>query len=423
MKASIKKLANSKIEILFEIPWQEFLPYLDEAAQKLSKDLEFKGFRQGKAPREVVEREIGEGKILATAAELIIKEKYPEFVFEKKLEVIGVPRVEILKLAPKNPFCFKAKIDVLPEIKLPDYKKIAAEVEKKEVSVKEKEAEDALNWLQRSRAKFKDSDREAKGGDFLEIEYSSPQIERGKVFQDGFLLAKGHFVPGFEENLQGMKKGEEKEFTIPFPKDYFKKDLASKNINFKVKLKKVQLMELPELNDDFARSLGKFENLEDLRKNLKEGIKKEKEIGETQKRRGEILEKIAQNSDFEIPQVLLDLEKDKMMEALKQKIARDLKTSFSDYLKKIQKTEKEVKDSFSSQAQKRVKDLLVLREIGRKEEIKVSEKEIEEAVNGFLKNYPGVNQAREKIDLDRLKEYYRGIIYNEKVFQILENLK
>ncbi len=423
MKALIKKLPNSKVEILFEVPWQEFQPFLDEAAQTLGKNLKFKGFRQGKAPREMIEKEMGEEKILAAAAELVIKNKYSRLVFEKKLEVIDAPQVEILKLARGNPFSFRVKVNVLPEIPLPDCQKIASEVARKEVSIEAREIDDALNWLQRSRARFKDLARAAQKGDFLEIDYSSPQLEKGKIYQDRFLMGKGYFVPGFEENLQGMKAGEEKEFTVRFPKDYFNQELASKNINFKVKVKKVQQMELPQLNDNFARSLGEFDSLGDLRKKLKEGIKREKTIKETQRRRTEILERISEALKFEIPQALVDLEKDRMVDDLKREVTQGLKTSFEDYLKKIQKTEKELRNSFSGEAQKKVKELLILREIGKKEEISVSEEEIKTAVNGFLKNYPGPEKAKKEIDLDRLKEYYKGVIYNEKVFQILEKPK
>lgn len=423
MKNSIKKLPNSKVEILFEVPWQEFFPYLDKAAQTLSKNLKFKGFRQGKVPREIIEREIGEEKILAEAAELVIKNKYSRLVFEKKLEVIDTPQVGILKLVRGNPFSFRVKVNVLPDIPLPDCQKIASEVARKEVSVKAQEIAEALNWLQRSRVRFKDLARVAQKGDFLEIDYSSPQIEKGKIYQDRFLMGKGYFVPGFEENLQGMKNGEEKEFPLDFPKDYFKKELAGKKVNFKVKVKKVQQMELPGLNDDFARSLGEFNSLEDLRKKLKEGIRKEKTIKESRRRRTEILEKISKALKFEIPQVLVDLEKDRLLDNLKREVAQGLKTTFEDYLKKIQKTEKELRDSLLGEAQKKVKELLILGEIGKKEKIRVSEEEIERAVKGFLKNYPGVDQAKKEIDIDRLKEYYRDVIYHEKVFQVLEEPK
>ncbi len=422
MKTEIKKISDSKIEIFFELPWPEFSPYLDKAAQNLSENLALKGFRPGKIPREFVEKEIGEGKVLAEGAEVAIKEKYPQVVREKNLEVIGSPQVEILKLAQGNPFSFRIKIEVLPEIELPDYKKIAAGIERKEVSVEEKEVNQTLEWLQKSRAKFHNLERKSKRGDFLEIEYSSPQIENGKVYQDRFFLGKGQFVPGFEENLEGMKKEEEKEFQLSLPSNYFKKELAGKKVNFKVKIKKVQQVEFPEINDDFARSLGKFNDLKELRNSIKQGITKEKEIAERERRRKEILEKIAQESKFEVPEVLISLERDRIFEDLKQNVKNQLKTSFEEYLQKIKKSAEELKSSLKSEAEKRARNFLILREIGKREGVKVNEGEVIEALNQLLKNYPSLEKAGKEIDLERLKEYYRGVIYNEKVFQLLENL-
>ncbi|RLC39663.1 MAG: trigger factor, partial [Candidatus Nealsonbacteria bacterium] len=269
MEVKINNLSKSKIEIFFELSWQEFSPYLDKAVLEFSERMEFKGFRPGKVPREIVEKEIGQGKILEKAAELAIREKYPKIVIERNLEVIGAPEVEVLKLALKNPFIFRIKVNILPEILLPDYRKIARETPKKEIIVEEKEVEDTLKWLRNSRAKFKDLEREAKDGDLVEIEYQSPQIENGKVYQDRFFLGKGHFLAGFEDNLKGMKKGEEKEFEIDFPKDYYQEELRGKKAKFRVKIIKIQEVELPEINDNFARSLGRFENLESLKKNIK----------------------------------------------------------------------------------------------------------------------------------------------------------
>ncbi len=423
MKNSIKKLSDSKIEILFEISWQEFQPFLDKAVLKLGENLKLNGFRLGKVPKEIVEKEVGEGKLLATAAEIALKQEYPKVMMEEKIEAIGSPQVEIMKLARGNPISFLVKVDILPGIQLPDCKKIASQVEKREVSIKDEEAKSALTWLQKSRASFEERGGEAKKGDFLEIEYKSPQIENNKLFQDRFLLGEGHFVPGFEQHLEGMKKGEEKKFSLTFPEDYTKKELAGKEIAFEVKLKKVQLVKLPKINDEFAKSLGKFNNLEELRKSVKEGITREKEIAERDRRRNEILEKIASSSDFEVPETLISLEKKRALSELRQRAEKGLKISFREYLEKIKKTEKELEDSFSKEAEKKVKNSLILRELGKREKIQVKEEEVEKAVQEFLKNYPDTEKIKkEEIDRDRLKEYYEGAIYNEKVFQVLENL-
>ncbi len=420
MEVKVKKLSKSKIEILFEIPWKEFEGYFKKASLILGKDITVKGFRPGKMPQEILEKEIGTEKILQKAADLAVKEKYPQIIQEKKIETASQPQINITKLAQGNPFEFKAEIFVLPEINLPDYKKIASQIKKREVLVEDKDVEDAVNWIQQSRAVFTPLEREARFDDFVEIEYQSPQIENNKVFRDKFLLGKAKFVPGFEENLKGMKKGEEKEFNVLFPRDYSNKSLADKKILFKVKMKSVQKMELPEINDEFARKLGKFENLNSLKENLRQGIKKEKELEESQRIRNEILEKIAQNSKCDLPESLVETEKNHLLDDLKQKVSQGLQISFEEYLTQIKKTEEEIKNSFLENAQKRVKNFLVLREIGKTENIMVSEEEIEEETNKILKKYSDLGDTKEKIDLDRLKDYTESVIYNEKVFKKLE---
>jgi trigger factor len=422
MKTTIQKLPKSKIEILFEIPWkEEFEEYFKKAALILGKDITVKGFRPGKVPQEIVEKEIGAEKILQKAANLAVEEKYSQVLREKKIEAASQPKINITKLAQGNPFEFKAEISVLPKINLPDYKKIASRIKKREVLVEDKDVEDAVNWLQQSRAVFSPLEREAEFGDFIEIEYQSPQIENNKIFKDKFVLGKAKFVPGFEENLKEMRKGEEKEFSILFPEDYSNKLLAGKKILFRVKMKSVQKMELPEINDEFARQLGKFENLNSLKENLRQGIKKEKELEESQRIRNEILEQIAQNSECELPESLVEIEKNHLLDDLKQRVSQGLQISFEEYLIQIKKTEEEIKNSFLENAQKRVKNFLVLREIGKAENIVVSEKEIKEETNKILKKYSDLANTKEKIDLDRLKDYTESVIYNEKVFKKLEN--
>jgi len=419
MKVELNNLPKSKIGILFEISWQEFAPYLDRARTELSQDLKIKGFRPGKIPEEIIRKEIGEEKILAQASKHVIKKKYADYVFEKNLEVISPPKVEILKLAAKNPFSFKVEVEVLPEVELPNYKEIASRVKKREVSVEEKEIEETLNFLAKSKTEFKTQERKAENEDFLEIEYKSPQIENNKVFEDRFYLGKGQFVPGFEKNIIGMKKNEEREFTVTFPEEYeLKKDLAGKQVTFKVKLKKVQEAKLPELNDEFAKKLGNFKNLEELKKSIKEGIKKEKETIEKLRLREEILEEIASQTKIELPETLGALEKKHMLDDLKENVKNNLKIPFEQYLGEIKKSENDLKESFTDKAKKRVKGFLILREIGKREEIEVKEEEVTSLINELLKNLPNIENP-EKLDHQRLKEYYKGVIYNEKVMQLL----
>jgi len=186
-------------------------------------------------------------------------------------------------------------------------------------------------------------------------------------------------------------------------------------------MKSVQKMELPEINDEFAHTLGKFENLNSLKESLSQGIKKEKELEESQRTRNEILEQIAQNSECELPESLVELEKNHLLDDLKQRVSQGLQISFEEYLIQIKKSEEEIKNSFLESAQRRVKNFLVLREVGKAENIVVSEEEIKEETNKILKKYSDLEDTEKKIDLDRLKDYTESVIYNEKVFEKLEN--
>ena len=401
MQHSIKKLTESKLEIKVEIPASDFDEFYNKTLEELGNNLEMPGFRKGKAPKEIVEKAIDQKEILTRAAETAVKESYSKIVSDNSLEVLGNPEVEILKMALKNPFEFKINVFVMPEIKLPDYKKIASGIKRGKIEVTEKEVEDALKWLQKSRAKFSLKDGLSQKGDWVEIEYYQEGLSAQK---DAFVLGQGKLITGFEDNLEGMKAGEEKEFELD------KKKLKAKMIS-------VQKMELPEMTDEFVKSLGKFENITALKQSIEIGIKEEKETLETERKRKEILEKIAQKTEIEIPDILIEEQKKRHLENMKKEVSENLKMDFNKYLEKIKKTEKDILDSFKDISQKQVKESLTLREIENKENIEVSAEEIEKEVNNLLKNHP-----KEKVDLDGLKSYTKEIIKQEKTFQLLEGL-
>ena len=417
MRAEIIKLPKSEIELKIEVPAEEWQEFLDGAAKELSKDLKIEGFRPGYAPLKLVEEKIGMAKILEEAAEHCIQKCYVKAVLENNIEAIGQPEVSILKLAKNNPFEFKAKVAIMPEVKLPDYKKIALEAKRNKVLVEEKEIEETLSWIRKSRARFSQKSGLSQKGDWIEIEYSSSQIENGKKTDDAFILGEGRLISGFEENLEGMEGGQEKEFFLTFPENHLQKDLAGKEINFKVKLKSVQKVELPEINDDLAKEVGSFKNMAELKNSVKEGIGLEKEAAESRRVRQKILERITEKSEIEAPEILVSNVKNQILVDLKQNISQKLGITFEEYLDKVNKAEKDLFDSFSAEAEKRVKNSLVLREISKKEKINVSKEEVEAEANKILKSYPD----KQKIDVEKLKDYTKEVIMNEKTFQFLES--
>ena len=418
MKTEIKKLKNSELQISFEMPAEDFTKFVDKALEHLKGHVKMDGFRKGHVPKEIVEQKVGNEQLLMEAGDLAVKDAYTKFVLAEKLEPIGEPEVKITKIAKGSEFLFTVKVSVLPEIELPDYKKIVEEIKSLEISVEPKEIDEALEYLQKSRAKFTAENRPAENKDFVEIEYTNENINGGKVVKDRFILGEGGFMKDFEDNVLGMKAGEEKEFKAKFPENA-PNNLAGKESNFKVKMLSVQKMELPEINDEFAKSLGMFDSLVKLRENLQEGITLEKKEGELQRKRGEIITKVSEKIKFELPEKMVEYEQKRLLEDLKMQVQNQFKLEFEDYLKSVKKTEEEIKATFKLDAEKRIKNFLVLRQVGKAEKIEVTPEELKEEMDRSARKY--TKEQLEKIDINQLKEYAKGAIYNEKVFLKLED--
>src|SRR3989344_3170041 len=256
MNTNIKKLQKSEIEIDFELTAEEFQKHFERALEQLKNHVKMDGFRKGHVPVHIVEQKMGNENILMEAGDLALKVAYPKFIKENNLEPVSEPEVKITKIAKGSEFLFTVKVAVLPEIQLPDYKAIAKTVKTKEIHVDEKEVEDTIGYLQKSRAKFTTENRPAMAHDFVEIEYQNNDVNGGKPVKDRFILGEGGFLKDFENNVIGMSAGQEKEFMAKFPENTPRKDLAGKDATFKVKMLSVQKMELSEINDEFAKSLG-----------------------------------------------------------------------------------------------------------------------------------------------------------------------
>ncbi len=204
MDYTIQKLAESQLEIRFGLSAEEFVIYYEKAVLDLGKDLKIEGFRPGYVPKEIIEKTLGKEKILSESANLAINENYFKVISENNIDTISQPEIEIIKIAQSNPFEFKAKVFILPEVKLPDYKKIASKAKGKEFSVAEEEVQDAINYLQKSRAKMTIQDRAAEKKDFVQIEYSNKDINAGKEVQDQFILGEAGFIhAGIDDDCAG----------------------------------------------------------------------------------------------------------------------------------------------------------------------------------------------------------------------------
>lgn len=447
MKNAIKKLPKSQIEIAVTAEPDELKPYLAKAAEDISKDNPIDGFRPGKAPFDIVKGRFGEYAIYEKAAKIFIEKKYldiihsasgesknPEFEkngsgFDKNesSEFVGRPDISITKIAPGEALEFKIRLSVMPEFTLPDYKKTAKALlkERKTPEVSETEVADTLNYIRESRAKFITVSRPAETGDAAEISYETfdgfIKLEGLESQNHPLTIGDNKFIQGFEEHLIGMKAGDKKEFRLKLPENFPDKNLAGREVSFRVAMNLVQKREIPDLNDDLARSLGNFSGKAALETNIKEGILMEKEKKEKDRIRIKIVEKIADGIKTELPQVLIDAELEKMLGELKSGI-ENMGLNFNDYLLNIKKTEKELKSGWEKDAEKRVKIALVLRKIGSRESINPSEGEIQEAAERYLEHSGLTEKEIRQIDKDDLRDYAKGVVRNEKVFEFLEKI-
>jgi len=314
------------------------------------------------------------------------------------------------------------------KIELANYKGLKAK--KHELKVEEKELNNALKYIQNSRAKLITINEPAQKGNRLEIDFEvrcgGVKVENGESKNHPLILGEEQFLPGFEKELEGMKAGEEKEFSLKVPTDWADKRVADKNLDFKVKMNLVQKREIPEMNDEFAVSLGKFKTFEEFKESVNDGLIQEKEIMEKQRIRIELIEQVADNSKIEAPQELINKELDNMINEFKLSITQ-FGLDFETYLMQIKSTLDDLKNNWKSQAEKRAKIGLCIKAIADKEKIVPTAQEVEEKMNQELMRYNmkvppvgGIPTEVGNIDLVALKEYTESVIINEKVFELIE---
>lgn len=425
----IKKLGNSEIEIELSIPWKEWEKYLVLAVEDISKNIKIEGFRPGKAPKDIIEKKVGKEAILNEAAEKAIRKNYSRVVLDEKLDVIGAPNVEILKLVEGNDLEYKIKTAVMPEVKMENWiggvKKINKKQQEKKVEVSKEEVKKELEKLANSRVQLITVNREARNGDSVEIDFQVSRdgvpIENGTSKKHNLILGRGVFIPGFEENVIGMNGGEEKEFELEFPKDYHAKDLAGRKATFKVKLNIVQERKTPQIDDAFAVSLGNFKDLAELEKSIEDGIFKEKETQKKEENRSEIVEFLIGEMKVELPEILIHEELHRMIGEFEAQLS-GMGMNIESYLEKINKSRENLEKEWEGQAQKRIKSALVLEEVAKQKEIEIASEKIEEEMNKLLAQYKGVKDLEKNMDMGRVYNYVKGMLTNEEVFGVLEKL-
>lgn len=423
MTNSIKDLEKSQKEITVQIPAVEMEKYVEKALDRIQSSVELDGFRKGKAPKNIVKQKVGDMKIFEEASHIAIEESYLEIITaNKEIFPLGQPKAEIIKMAPGNDFEYKMIIAVMPKVELGDYKKIVGKLEVK--GIEDKKIEDELANLQKRKSVFITKEEAATKGDRVEIDFEvrveGVKIEGGESKNHPLVIGENKFIPGFEDQLIGMKKDEVKEFELKFPENY-KEGLADKTASFKVTMGIVQKIELPELNDEFAKSLGEEKGLEELKKNIRKSMEHEAEHQAEHELEHKLLDQITADMKVDIPEVLVSAQLNDMVAEFRGNLSQ-AGMDFEQYLETANATMEGIREEWKPLAEKKVKENLAIREIASRENIKAEEDEVTLKVDQTLKYYPNEEEIRGKIDMHRFRDYIAGDILRGKVVEFLRGI-
>lgn len=423
MKVEIEKLPESKIKLKIQVPPETVNQYIDKAYSELSKSLNIPGFRQGRIPHFLIEQKVGSKTVHEKALELLIPHAYIEAVSREKVMSIAKPDIRVTKFAPGNPAEFEAEVTVIPEIELGDYKKV--KIEEKKVKVEDHEVEEVLKSLQKKEGKLSPKEGAVERGDWVEIDFDGFKdgiaLEKLKSRNHPIITGEGVLIPQFEKQIFGLKAGEEKEFDIDFPKDYYDRDLAGNKIHFKLKLLKVQKVELPEINDEFVKKIsgGTDKTLAELKEDIKTALLKQKTHDEKQRREGEVVKQVTEQAKLEVPKLLVEEETEQMKKDLEDKLAsQGLK--LQRYLEHLGKTEEQLKEDFREEAERRIRVGLVLNKITEAEDIEVSDEEAESEMKRTREGTASKEGVENNnIETEEARRYIKTVLKNRKTLDKL----
>ncbi len=423
MNITVESQPKSQLKLAIELSVEEMQPFLNKAAEALSSKLKIEGFRPGKASLGIVIQKLGAQAVWEEAAELAVRKSFVQAVLEKKLQTVGRPHIHIGKLAADNPFSYTAEIAIVPDVTLADYKTL--KVKREAATVVPADIDKAVEELRDMFATEAMVDREAKMGDKAEVDFDlfldHVAVEGGSSKQHPVKIGSGNFIPGFEDNLIGMKKDEEKTFSLPFPKEYHNANVAGKSGEFTVKMKSVFEISKPEINDEFAKKAGKFENVADLKAQIEKNLLAEATDKNDAAYEREVVDAIIKKSTFtDLPEVLVENELEKMIHELQDQVMQQGGVKFEDYLKGLKKTPDDLKKDFRPQAEQRVKAALIIRQISKNEKIDATPAEVDVDVQHTLKMYEGQAEILQRIDTEDYRDYVRSLIINRKVIQFLK---
>ena len=421
MSCKVEKTKNAnEVKLEITVKAEKFDEAIKKVYFKSAKYFNIPGFRKGKAPMNIVEKYYGKEIFYEDAFNEVAGEALDEAVKENKLEVVSRPDIEVTQIEKGKDLIFTAIMQTKPEAELGKYKGI--EIKKVEYNVSDEDIEHELGHMQEHNSRLITiEDRPVEKGDVATIDFEG--FVDGKAFEGG--KAEGHdleigsntFIPGFEDQVIGMKIDEEKDINVKFPDEYFSKDLAGKDATFKVKVHEIKKKELPKLDDEFAKEASEFDTLKELKASIKERLEKDNEEKQKYETEEAVVKAVTENIKVEVPSGMVETEVENMIKDIETRLSYQ-GIKLEQYLQMLGKTAEEMKKEYEPQAEEAVKTRLMLEAVIKAEKIEANIEEIDEKIKEMAKNY-GKEDDEAFLQNENVRNYIEEGIKSEKAVDFL----
>ncbi len=425
MSVKVENTENkNEVKLTFTVEAEKFEEAMKKVYAKTAKYFNIPGFRKGKAPMQLVERQYGSEIFYEDAFNELAPEIYDEAIKENNIEAVSRPDIDILQMEKGKELIFTATVQTKPEVKLGKYKGI--EIKKIEYNVSDEDVNHELGHMQERNSRLVSvEDRAVEQGDITVIDFEGfvdgVPFEGGKAEGHELEIGSNTFIPGFEDQVVGMKIDEERDINVKFPEEYFSEELKGKDAVFKIKLHEIKKRELPELDDEFAKDVSEFDTLAELKASIKEKIETENKNKEKYETEEEAIKTVCENTEIDIPSGMIETEIDNMVKDIEGRLSyQGLK--LDQYLQMIGKTETEMRKEFEEQAARSVKSRLVLEAIVEAEKLEASDEEVAEKLKEMAEKYN--RDEKELSENEQLKSYLADSMKTEKAIDfIVKNAK
>ena len=415
---------NNEVKLNFTIEANKFEEAIQKVYAKSAKYFSIPGFRKGKAPYRIVEKQYGAQIFYEDAFNEVASEVYEKELKEAGIEAVSRPKIDITQMEKGKDLIFTAVVQTKPEVKLGKYKGI--ELKKVEYTVEDKDIDHEIHHMQERNARLVNvEDRGVQKDDTAVIDFEGfvdgVPFEGGKAENHELVIGSNTFIPGFEDQIIGMKIDEEKDINVTFPEEYFSKDLAGKPAVFKVKLHEIKKKELPEVDDEFAKDVSEFDTIKELKESIKEKLEEENKAKAKYETEEAAIKTVCENTEIDIPSGMIETETDNMIRDIEQRLSYQ-GLDFNTYVQIMGKTESDMRKEMEEQAKTQVKTKLVLEAIVNAEKIEASEDEIKAKLEEMATTYG--RDAKELEKNESFKTYIAENIKTEKAISfIVENAK